>query len=287
MLRHIKNYSSLVKFSHTLFAMPFAFVGFFTATHKVGYTFDWYLLIKVVLCMVFARNAAIGFNRYIDREIDLKNARTSVREIPIGIINPNAAIIFVFINSVAFILTTFFINQLTFFLSPLALAIIIFYSYTKKISSLCHFVLGLGLSLAPIGAYLSVSGSFSWLPVMFSFLVMFWVSGFDIIYSLQDFEFDKKEKLKSIPTFLGIKKSLVISAILHSICSLLLLSIGILFSFKIFYWIGAFGFVGVLVYQHLIIKPKDLKKINVAFFTANGAASVFFALFYIVEVMMY
>ena len=149
--------------------------------------------------MVFARNAAMGFNRYIDRKYDKKNARTSKREIPAGIINPISVLIFVIINIIGFIITTYFINELCFYLSPVAMLVVLGYSFTKRFTFLCHVVLGLGLSLAPIGAYLAVTGHFALYPVLYSFAVLFWVSGFDIFYALQDVEFDKSQNLKSIP----------------------------------------------------------------------------------------
>jgi 4-hydroxybenzoate polyprenyltransferase len=182
----LKKYLSLVKFSHTIFAMPFAFIGFFLGANMPGQNINPLLLLKVVICMIFARNAAMGFNRFADNRYDLLNPRTAEREIPKGIISPAAALIFVIINSLAFIITAGFINYLTLVLSPVALLVILGYSLTKRITSLCHFVLGLGLSLAPIGAYISVTGEFHLLPVIFSLIVLTWVSGFDIIYALQD-----------------------------------------------------------------------------------------------------
>ncbi len=182
----IKNYLSLVKFSHTVFAMPFALTGYFTAVYSHGYGFDLQKLLLIVLCMVFARNAAMGFNRYIDREIDLKNPRTSSREIPGKIITPKNALLFVVVNSILFITTTAFINMLCFALSPLALAVVLGYSYTKRYTWLCHLVLGLGLALAPVGAYLAVSAQFHYVAIIYSLIVLFWVAGFDIIYALND-----------------------------------------------------------------------------------------------------
>ena len=168
-VRLMKNYLSLVKFSHTIFAMPFALIGFFLAVHFTPASFEWHLLLKVMLCMVFARNAAMAFNRYIDRNIDKKNSRTAIREIPAGTIKANAALWFVILNSVAFVITTYFINSLCLALSPVALAVVLGYSITKRFTALCHLVLGIGLGLAPIGAYLAVVGKFDLLPLLFSF----------------------------------------------------------------------------------------------------------------------
>ncbi|MFO0478134.1 MAG: 4-hydroxybenzoate octaprenyltransferase [Bacteroidota bacterium] len=278
----MKTYLSLIKFSHTIFALPFALIGFFLAI-KSQYTFRIDLFLLVILCMIFARSAAMAFNRYIDRHFDVLNPRTAVREIPSGMINAKNALIFVFLNCLLFILSTWFINPICFFLSPVALFVVLFYSYTKRFTPLCHLVLGIGLALAPIGAYLAVTGVFDWLPLFFSFTVFFWVSGFDIIYALQDEKFDKEHHLKSIPVLLGLKNALRVSKLLH-ICSVFFIILaGYYGHLDIFYWIGVTTFVGLLIYQHSLIKPTDLSKINLAFFTANGIASLLFALFTIIS----
>ena len=243
-----KNYLSLVKFSHTLFAMPFALIGFFLAIKYAHFNFDTKLFIYVILCMVFARNAAMAFNRFIDRKIDEKNERTIVREIPAGVIQPKNALHFVLVNCILFIVVTFFINKLCFYLSPIALLVVLGYSLTKRFTALCHVVLGLGLSLAPIGAFLAVTGYFDWLPLFFSFAVLFLVSGFDIIYALQDEDFDKEEQLHSIPVWLGKNNALKLSTFLHFITVTFIVGAGLLGSFSFIYWIGAIIFIykGVL-----------------------------------------
>lgn len=284
--KKVKNYLSLVKFGHTIFAMPFALIGYFLALHQTKSEFEWKLLLFVILCMIFARNAAMAFNRFIDREIDVKNPRTAIREIPAGIIKAKSAFLFVIINSILFIITTYFINTLTFRLSPIALLIILGYSLTKKFTSLCHLVLGLGLALAPIGAYLAVSGKFALLPVLYSFVVLFWVSGFDIIYALQDLDFDKEQELKSLPVFFGKKGALLASTLLHILTAIIVIFAGYLVQFGMYYWIGTFIFIGLLFYQHTLVKPNDLSKINLAFFTTNGIASVIFAVFTITELVI-
>ncbi len=286
----IKNYLSLVKFAHTIFAMPFALIGFFMALSQNTKVDSWrILLLLVVLCMVFARNSAMGFNRYIDRKFDSENARTAQREIPAGIISPKNALAFVFFNSSLFIITTFFLNKnhLAFYLSPVALIVILGYSLTKRFTALCHMVLGLGLALAPTGAYIAVSGRFDILPVLLSFMVLFWVSGFDIIYALQDIDFDSSKKLKSIPESLGISKSLVLSAILHTFSLILIITIGFLDHFNYLYWIGAAIFILLLIYQHLIVKVDDMSKVNLAFFTTNGIASLIFGIFVILDIILF
>jgi len=280
------KYFSMVKFVHTIFAMPFAMIGYFLGVFYAGVGFDWLTLLLVILCMVFARNAAMGFNRYADREIDAKNPRTDKREIPSGIIQPLKALIFVIFNAVAFVITCWFLNSLVFYLSPVALLVVLGYSLTKKYTSLCHFVLGIGLSLAPVGAYLAVTGSFDILPVMFSFLVLLWTAGFDILYALQDADFDVRERLFSIPAWLGIRRALHVSEALHVIAGILVIIIGVFWNFGIWYTIGAVIFLFLLMYQHLIVKPDDLSRVNAAFFTANGFASVVFAVFTILDMII-
>lgn len=318
----VKNYLSLVKFSHTIFAMPFALIGFFLGLRffvlrvaegqwnlnkKVGWqpdnikphfalpgytpvSLEWSSIILlfalVLICMITARSAAMAFNRYLDSHFDAKNPRTAIREIPAGIISKESALRFVIINCVVFIIATFFINQICFFLSPVALFVILFYSYTKRFTALCHLVLGVGLSLAPIGAYLAVTGAFALLPILFSFTVLFWVSGFDIIYALQDEDFDRSQQLHSIPAALGKTKALRVSELLHVLSAICVVSAGIYGHFGYWYWAGIAVFIGMLIYQHSIVKPTDLSKVNIAFMTANGIASVVFAVFVLLDIFL-
>jgi 4-hydroxybenzoate polyprenyltransferase len=298
----LKNYLSLIKFSHTIFAMPFALIGYFlglfeTAGFAAGRqkgvfssSYPWenaaLKLLLVLLCMVFARSAAMSFNRYLDRSYDAKNPRTAIREIPKGIITPKNALIFTVISCALFLVSCFFINSLCFYLSPVALAVVLGYSYTKRFTPFSHLVLGLGLSLAPIGAYIAVTGFFSLLPVIFSFLVLFWVSGFDIIYALQDEEFDKENKLYSIPAALGKTKALRVSELLHFLAAGMVAAAGICGKFGWLYWTGAAIFTGMLIYQHTIVRPNDLKRVNIAFMTANGIASIVFSIFVIADLFV-
>jgi 4-hydroxybenzoate polyprenyltransferase len=284
----MKNYLSLIKFSHTVFALPFALVGFFLANYETGQTIQYQTLIPVILCMVFARSAAMAFNRYLDRDIDAKNPRTIVREIPAGIVSPQSALAFVIISSVLFVITTWFINPICFMLSPIALAVVLGYSFTKRFTALCHFVLGIGLALAPVGAYLAVTGQFSLLPILYSLAVLFWVSGFDIIYALQDEEFDKSLNLNSIPVLLGREKALLLSNILHILCAMVMIIAVFIVNtegstFGYVHLVGATIFIGLLIYQHTLVKVNDLSKINMAFFTTNGIASVVYGSLFILD----
>ena len=281
-----KRYLSLVKFSHTIFAMPFALIGFFIAIAEQGKGLSkpwWELLLLVILCMVFARSAAMAFNRWLDAKYDALNPRTATREIPQGLITSRNALTFVIINCIAFIFCSFLINALCFWLSFVALFVVLSYSYTKRFTPLCHLILGVGLSLAPIGAFLAVTGRFELLPLLFSFTVLFWVSGFDIIYALQDEEFDKSNNLLSIPAVMGKKNGLLVSTLLHVLSALCIIAAGVYGHFSIYYWVGVFVFVGMLIYQHSLVSPNDLGKVNLAFMTANGIASVIFSIFVLLD----
>ena len=282
----VENYLSLVKFSHTIFALPFALLGFSLATIHNSDSLSLKLLMLVVLCMLFARNAAMSFNRWADRHIDGVNPRTAQREIPAHIIGERSALAFSIINTLLFVAATWFINPLCFYLSPVALIVILGYSLTKRFTALSHFVLGLGLALAPTGAYLAVTGTFDWIPVIISFSVLFWVSGFDIIYALQDDDFDRENHLRSIPVLLGRKKALNLSLVLHIITAFLLIAAGIQGDFKTIYWVGLGIFSMLLFYQHTIVKYNDLRRVNVAFFTLNGIASIVFAIFAITDLIL-
>lgn len=291
-MKKFKNYLSLIKFSHTIFAMPFALIGFVLGVSsiknddvEIDFNFYTVTFVMVLLCMIFARSAAMAFNRYLDRSFDAKNPRTAIREIPAGIISANSALWFTIAMSLLFVATTWFINTLCFALSPVALFVILGYSFTKRFTPLCHLVLGLGLSLAPIGAYLAVTGEFAVLPILFSFTVLFWVSGFDIIYALQDEEFDKQYELKSIPAWLGKTKALKVSELLHLLAAGCVIAAGFYGGFHWFYWIGVAVFTAMLVYQHSLVKPNDLSRVNLAFMTANGIASVVFAVFVIIDIL--
>ncbi len=283
----VKNYLSLVKFSHTIFAMPFAMIGYFAAVLKTGHGFNWSTFLLVIACMVFARSAAMAFNRWLDARFDALNPRTAIREIPAGIISKDSAIWFVIGCCVLFVGCTYFINPLCFYLSPVALFVVLFYSYTKRFTALCHLVLGVGLSLAPIGAYLAVTGSFALLPVLFSLSVVFWVSGFDVIYALQDEAFDKSQRLHSMPAYFGTRKALRISEWLHVSSVLCVLAAGVYGHFNFLYDIGLAIFAGLLVFQHRLVKPNDLSRVNLAFMTTNGIASVVFAVFVVTDMFLF
>ncbi|MBC6995992.1 UbiA-like polyprenyltransferase [Neolewinella lacunae] len=290
LLRRLGDFLSLVKFSHTIFALPFALIGFFLAVLDAG-ELRWQQLLLVVLCMVFARSAAMAFNRWQDRDIDVKNPRTAVREIPAGTISSRAALNFVVLNCALFIVAAGLLNWQCLLLSPVALLVILGYSYTKRFTYLCHFVLGLGLALAPVGAYLAVTAQWALLPVLYGGVVLLWVAGFDIIYALQDENFDREESLYSIPVRLGTVRALRLGRILHLLCATLVV-VAVLRQAALYpefgtlsYAAGAF-FLAALTYQHTLVKAGDLRRINLAFFTTNGIASLVFGALTVLDVYL-
>ena len=282
----MKSYLSLIKFAHTVFALPFAFLAFFLGMTAEGSDINWFLLLLILMCMIFARSAAMAFNRWADVRFDSLNPRTAVREIPSGKITPRQALVFVIASSVLFIVSAGLLNRLTLVLSPVALIIVLGYSYTKRFTPLCHLVLGLGLSLAPIGAYIAVTGSFALLPLIYSFIVLTWVSGFDIIYSLQDDQFDRETGLYSIPAVMSRGKALTVSIALHLISVVLVVVAGFAGDAGFIYWTGAAIFIIMLIYQHLIVRPDDLSRVNMAFGTTNGIAGVIYGLAVVLDLLL-
>lgn len=281
--KRISDFSSLVKISHTVFSLPFAVIGFFLAIKHGNSYFDLKSFLLILLCVFFARNAAMSFNRIVDRHIDKKNPRTQTRDIPSGRIKVSYAYVFLLINIILFITATYFLNFLCFCLSPVALIVVLGYSLTKRFTYLSHFVLGVGLSLAPIGAYMALTARFDLLPGLYSLAVMFWVSGFDIIYALSDISFDKKQGLHSIPERFGISRSLAISFILHIFTMLIIISAGIVNNSGLLFWVGTAIFSILLFYQHFIVRPHDLSRINFAFFTLNGFSGLILSLFFVLD----
>jgi len=285
-LDNIGKYFSLVKIHHTLFSLPFAMIGLFLAFKETGGLISIRSLLLVILAVLFARNTAMAFNRYADLKYDSKNPRTAGRELPSKVISKPAALAFIIINALFFMGSAWLLNPLCFFLSPVALLVVMGYSFTKRFTSLSHVFLGLGLSLAPIGAYIAVTAHFALLPLLFSFSVIFWVAGFDIIYAMQDVAFDEAEKLRSIPVFLGKKNALLLSMLFHVISVGFLVTAGLIGPFGKIFWAGMLVYTALIIYQHLLVKPNDLSKVNLAFFTLNGIASVIYGCFVIADLYL-
>lgn len=283
LLKKVKRYASLVKFAHTVFALPFALVAFLLALQEPGARFTWLLLLQILGCMVFARNAAMGFNRYADRAIDARNPRTAGRDIPAGRISPRQALVFTLVNIALFVAVAWTINPLCGGLSFVALVILLGYSYLKRFTWLCHYGVGAALCIAPAGAFIAVTGHLTLAAALLSLVVFCWSSGFDILYALADEEIDREQRLHSIPQHFGRKKAMTIAKCVHllefGLVPLFLTQAGLTD-----FWGIAAGlfFLAMLVWQHAIISPKDLSRLNAAFFTANGIASlVFCALVYV------
>ena len=283
----MKRYISLVKFAHTIFAMPFALMAFTYALWSTEAEFSWWLLVQVILCMVFARNVAMGFNRWADRDIDKENPRTADREIPAGKISPRNAMIFIVMNALFFVATACTINLLTALLSPVALAVIMFYSYCKRFTAWAHIVLGLSLAIAPAGAFIAVTGTLTWPVCLLSLLVLTWCGGFDIIYALQDAEFDRQRGLHSIPSTFSVATSLYISIALHCVSVASLVAFALLLPQSWVLWTGVALFTAILVAEHILVTPKKQRSIGIAFGTLNGLASLTLAAFVIANILIF
>jgi 4-hydroxybenzoate polyprenyltransferase len=275
MLSKLINFGRMIKFSHSIFALPFAFSAVILALES-SLSFNYIKIVWILICMVSARTSAMAFNRFIDKEIDAKNPRTKSRELVTGVIGNREVIFYIFFSCLIFAFSSYQINKLCFYLSPIALIVILGYSYTKRFTWLCHFILGLGLALSPLGAWLAVKEQFELIPIILGLGVFFWVSGFDIIYACQDFEFDKSIGLHSIPAFFGLNKSLIIAKLLHIFAFILFASLYVIAKLHFSFLIGLI-IIGVLFfYQHRIVSVKNLSKINIAFFNLNGIISMAF-----------
>ena len=273
-LTSVVDYSKMIKLSHSIFAMPFALAAAVLAAAQVGWA--WTQFLWIVLCMVTARSAAMGFNRIVDRDIDADNPRTAQRQIPAGTISVGAAWAFTLGSAGLFCFFSWLLSPLCLMLSPAVLAIIMGYSLTKRFTALCHIFLGLALALAPSAAWIAMTGGISATALMLSGIVGTWVAGFDIIYALQDHQFDAERGLNSIPAKLGPKGALVVSALLHVLTVGLLAGLPFVVELGWIYWLGFAAITGVLVYEHWLVRPDDFSKIDKAFFDLNGYISLAF-----------
>jgi 4-hydroxybenzoate polyprenyltransferase len=264
-------YLQMIKFPHSVFALPFAFTSAIMAAGGIP---PLEKMFWITLAMVGARSGAMGLNRIIDREIDRVNPRTRDRELPRGIIMVSEAVLFTAISFAVLIISAYMLNPLCLKLSPIAVAVLFLYSYTKRFTWATHFVLGLSLSAAPLGAWIAVRGTFDAEILPMTVAVIFWLAGFDTLYALQDIEFDKLYGLYSIPKRFGIKRALFFARIFHLVSYLLLLLTGLLFRFGTVYWLGMMIVAGLLIYEHSLVKEEDLSKLDIAFFNMNGYISL-------------
>jgi 4-hydroxybenzoate polyprenyltransferase len=260
-----------IKIQHTVFAMPFAVMSAFIAAHG---TPPMGVMGLIVVAMVFARSAAMAFNRLVDASFDEKNPRTKGRVIPSGMASRGQYVFFIVASGSGFILACSQINRLSLILSPVALLIVFFYSYTKRFTAYSHFFLGLALSLAPLGAWIAVKEEISAAALVLGGAVVFWLAGLDAIYSMQDMEFDRAHGLNSIPQRFGVRRALILSAMFHAVMVGLLFILLFISPLSWIYGVGASLTAGLLLYEHWLVRPDDLSKVNVAFFNVNGVISV-------------
>jgi len=273
----------MIKFEHTVFALPFALTSAVIAAN--GFP-SWRTLLWILVAMVGARSSAMAFNRIADLHYDRLNPRTAKRALPTGLLKVGDVWLFTMVSAAVFVLASKMLNPLALALSPVALIVILGYSYTKRFTSLSHLVLGLALGIAPAGAWIAVTGRLDFAPMVLSAAVMFWTAGFDIIYSLQDLEFDRKQDLFSIPKAIGPSRGLLVSRVFHLATVGLLAWFGYLIGAGNVYWIGV-AFVGILLgYEQSLVKPNDLSKVNVAFFNTNGFVSIGYFIFSLVDLVL-
>ena len=282
-MRKLKIILEMIKFEHTVFALPFAIMSAFIASDglpqlaKLGW---------ILVAMVGARSCAMAFNRLADADIDGKNPRTSTRAIPAGLITKGAVWVFTVVSAGLLVCAAWRLNSLAFALSPVALAVIMGYSFTKRFTALSHLWLGLALSISPVGAWIAIKGRFDWTPIVLCCVVLLWTAGFDIIYACQDVNFDRKHGLHSIPARIGIRWALWISSALHVVAVVLLFVIPLLAELGLFYYIGVGIVVLIFIYEHAIVKPNDLSRVNLAFFTLNGMISLVLMALSIADILL-
>jgi 4-hydroxybenzoate polyprenyltransferase len=286
-LRKIQIVLEMIKFEHTIFALPFAYIGAILASvETVGYLPTWAQIGWITLAMVGARSAAMALNRLIDRRIDARNPRTQNRAIPQGLVSVPFVWGFVVVSFVLLFVAAFQLNLLAVMLLPVAVFILVFYSYTKRFTWMCHFFLGIATAAGPLGGWIAITGEIDLVAVILFFTVALWIGGFDVIYACQDFDFDREHKVHSIPMRFGLKKALWISTAMHVGTALGLLSLLFLTELRWWYGAGVLIALAILVYEHAIVKPHDLSKLNTAFFTMNGVLSMIVFAFTMIDLLV-
>lgn len=283
MLKKVQIILEMIKFEHTIFALPFAFTGAVLAANGLP---PWRTIFWILVAMVGARSAAMGFNRWADRHIDAKNPRTKARALPMGLVRPGQVVVFIIASSAVLVFAAYMLNPLAFMLSPVALGITFFYSYTKRFTYFSHIFLGLALSLAPVGAWIAVTGRIDSPALVLGGAVLFWLIGFDTLYALQDVDFDRKAGLHSIPQRFGIGMSLLIARLAHVVTILMLLAVSFLLPVGCLYVIGVATAAAILIYEHSLVSENDLSQLNIAFFNMNGYLSVTVFIFTILDLLL-
>ncbi len=282
-MKSLIEFFKMIKLEHSLFALPFAFTGMFIAANGIP---SINIIIWVTIAMIGARSAAMGLNRLIDAEIDKENPRTSNRSIPKGLITKKKTFTYIIISLLIYFLSTYMLNSLTFILSPIPVLIFILYSYTKRFTNLCHIVLGIALGLAPIGAWIATTGDIQISAVILGLGVLLWVAGFDILYAIQDIDFDRNQGLYSIPSVMGISGALIIARILHSLSFLLFIILKFTASLGAIYLSGILISGAFMVYEHSLVSKNDLSKLNLAFFNINAYISIIILIFTLTDILV-
>lgn len=287
MFKKIAIFLEMIKIEHTLFALPFAFMGAVLGSVVVtGSLPSWPQVGWILLAMVGARSAAFGFNRMIDRVIDGKNPRTAGRAIPAGLLKSSEVIVFIIVSLLLLFWASFKLSPLAFKLFPLAFFMLVFYSYTKRFTWLCHIVLGLTIGLAPLGAWVAVTGQIDWISIVLYLTIAFWTAGFDVIYACQDVDFDQREGVYSIPARFGVAGALNIARAFHVMTAVGFIALFFIADLSWWYLAGMLISYIILFYEHYIVSPKDLSRLQTAFFTMNGALSIVVFVFTLVDLVV-
>ncbi|MFZ3129873.1 MAG: UbiA-like polyprenyltransferase [Desulfosporosinus sp.] len=282
-MQKLKVFFQMIKFEHTLFALPFAYLGAFLAANGVPSVFK---LFWITLAMIGARTAAMSLNRLIDRHIDARNPRTAQRALPAGVLRVNEVYFYTVLSFLLLGYSAYQLNILALKLMPIAVFFLVLYSYTKRFTWACHIVLGISLGLAPAGAWIGVTGHWDLAPVLLGLGVMTWVAGFDVVYACQDVEFDRREGLRSIPAVFGLQRGLEISSGLHIIAAIFFIAVGVIMSMSWLYYVGVAIAIVLLYWQHRLVSADDFSKIGVAFFDLNGYLSLLLFVFSILDLTL-
>ena len=277
------TFLKMIKLEHSLFALPFAFVGMFLAANGLP---SWNVILWVVVAMVGARSAAMGLNRYADAEIDARNPRTASREIPAGNISKTATIFYIILSLAVYFLAAVMLNRLTAILSPIPILIFILYAYAKRFTNFCHIILGIALGLAPVCAWIAVTGTVNLPPFILGGAIILWVAGFDILYAIQDIEYDRKEGLHSIPAVFGVSGSLIIARLLHFAAFFLFILLMAFTNLGYIYLAGVLISGALMAYEHSLVSKDDLSKLNMAFFNMNAYISITIMVFSIIDILV-
>lgn len=282
-MKSLIEFFKMIKLEHSLFALPFAFTGMIIGAKGIP---EINIILWVIVAMVGARSAAMGLNRLIDANIDGKNPRTENRSIPKGLISKKQTFLYIILSLIIYFIATYMINSLAFMLSPIPVLVFILYSYTKRFTNMCHIVLGVALGLAPIGAWVAATGELPLPAFILGIGVLFWVAGFDILYAIQDIDFDRSQGLYSIPALMGISGALITARVLHIIAFILFFILKFMVGLGTIYLAGILISGAFLAYEHSLVSKNDLSKLNVAFFNINAYISIIIFVFTLIDLLV-